>query len=179
VAAWPLAARAQQPGVLVIGFLNGASEQEYAAQLTAFRRGLQETGYREGENVAIEYRWADGQYDRLPALASDLVRRRVAVISGANSAAALAAKAATGTIPIVFTTPADPIATGLVASVNRPGGNITGITTLAVEVGKKRLEILHEILPAVTIIAALVKATSTNAKTEAADLEAAGAHARA
>jgi putative ABC transport system substrate-binding protein len=169
-AAWPLVARGQQPAMPVIGFLNGASAQGYAAQVSAFKQGLRESGYVEGRNVAIEYRWAEGQYDRLPALAADLVRRQVAVIT-ANSAAALAAKAVTSTIPIVFTTPTDPVTSGLVASLSRPGGNITGVTTLAVEVEQKRLELLHELVPAARRIGALINPTGPNAEIEARDMQ--------
>jgi len=158
-AAWPLAARAQQSALPVIGFLNTRAPSEDAQLLAAFRQGLTETGYVEGRNVAIEYRWAEGHSDRLSALAADLVRRQVSVIV-ANSQATVAAKAETTTIPIVFMTSADPVQVGFVASLNRPGGNLTGMTSLGTETNRKRLQLLHELLPNGGTIAALVNPTS-------------------
>jgi putative tryptophan/tyrosine transport system substrate-binding protein len=155
-AIWPLAARAQQQAMPVIGFVNAASAQGFARPLSAFLKGLSETGYVEGQNVAIEYRWAEGQNDRLPAMAADLVHRQVAVIAATTTPAALAAKAATTTIPIVFETGGDPMQLGLVASLNRPGGNVTGVTSLNTETTPKGLELLHELLPAATVMALLV-----------------------
>jgi putative tryptophan/tyrosine transport system substrate-binding protein len=155
-ATWPLAARAQQRAMPVIGFLGSTSLQGYAARLRAFAQGLKEEGYIEGQNVAIEYRLAEDHNDRLPALAAELVHRPVTVIAAGGSPSSVAAKAATATIPIVFETASDPVALGFVASLNRPGGNLTGVTNLNVEVGQKRLELLRELLPAATNIAVLV-----------------------
>src|SRR5262249_22278052 len=171
-AAWPGPARAQRPTMPVVGFLNSASPDGYAPMVAAFREGLKETGYIAGQNVAIEYRWAGGQYDRVPALAAELVRRQVAVIV-ANSPGVQAVKAAITTIPIVLTTGSDPVQIGLVASLSRPGGNVTGVTQLYVEVMPKRLELAHELVPTATIIAALVNPTHPNAETIARDLQAA------
>jgi putative ABC transport system substrate-binding protein len=169
-AAWPLAVSAQQPGMPVVGFLNGTSLEGYGRFLSAFREGLSETGYVEGRNVIFEYRWAEGRYERLPALVADLISRQVAVIAATSTPANLVAKAATTTIPIVFTTSSDPVFLGLVGSLNRPGGNVTGVTTLNVELASKRLEQLHELVPSATLIALLVNPTNPNVKSELSDL---------
>ena len=175
-AAWPLAARAQQSGPMpVIGVLSAEWPDPFSDRLRVFRDGLRETGYVEGRNLAIEYRWAEGQNDRLPELAAELVRRQVSVIVTAGSTpAALAARKATTTIPIVFYLGADPVQAGLVTSLSRPGGNLTGVVTLNVEVAPKRLELLHELVPTATKIAALINPTTpVLAETLTRDLEAA------
>ncbi|MGC1846527.1 MAG: ABC transporter substrate-binding protein [Pseudolabrys sp.] len=170
-AAWPLAARAQQPLMPVVGFLNAASAEGYTRQLTAFLKGLGEAGYVDGRNVTIEYRWADGRSDRLQAMVADLVQRQVAVIAATSTPAALAAKASTTTVPIVFETGADPVRLGLVANLNRPGGNITGVTQLSQEVAPKRLQMLHELLPMATSIALLINPSEpTAAETQSRDV---------
>jgi putative tryptophan/tyrosine transport system substrate-binding protein len=169
---WPLTARAQQPAMPVVGLLGSASAAEWEHLVAAFRDGLKETGYVEGQNASIEYRWADGHYDRLPRLAEDLVRRNVAVIFSAGSPApVLAAKAATATIPIVFANGADAVKLGLVASLNRPGGNVTGISFLAADLGAKRLGLIHELVPNVSVGAVLINPTNPNAESVARDAQ--------
>jgi putative ABC transport system substrate-binding protein len=168
----PFAAHAQA-AMPVIGVLGAATAEGWAPLTAAFRRGLGESGYVEGRNVAIEFRWADRQYDRLPAMATDLIHRQVSVIAALSTPAALAAKAATATIPVVFTTIGDPVQIGLVASLGRPGGNVTGVTSLNVQVGPKLLELLHEVLPKATVVAQLVNPTNPNTETLSRELEAA------
>ena len=168
-AAWPLAARAQQPAMPVIGFLNSGSPEPYRQLVATFRQGLSETGYVEGQNLAIEYRWAEGAYDRLPMLASDLVRQQVAVIFAGAPPAVLAAKAATKTIPIVFTSGGDPVELGLVSSLNRPGANITGVSFLVNELGAKRVELLHDLVPTATLIGFLANPTCPSFEAETKD----------
>jgi putative ABC transport system substrate-binding protein len=169
---WPLAAGAQQSAMPVIGFLHNTSPDTNADRLRAFRQGLKDTGYVEGQNLAIEYRWAEGRNDRLPALAADLVRRQVAVIAATTTPSAMAAKAATTTTPIIFYVAGDPVELGLVASLNRPGGNLSGMTTITLELGAKRLELLRELVPAATRVAVLVNpANAANAETIVRDVE--------
>jgi putative tryptophan/tyrosine transport system substrate-binding protein len=172
-AAWPVAVRAQDGSVPTIGYLGSESPQLFASRLQAFREGLASTGFQEGRNVKIEFEWAAGRNDALPALASELVKLKVAVLAAPGSlAAALAAKKATSTIPVVFETGADPVAAGLVESLNQPGGNVTGVTSLNAEVGPKRLELLHELLPDAKVFALLVNPTNpTNASLTTKDMQ--------
>jgi putative ABC transport system substrate-binding protein len=174
-AAWPLAARAQQPAMPVIGFLSSTSADPVAYLIAAFRQGLSEAGYVEGRNVAIEYRWAEGQYDRLPAMVSELLRRDVAVIAALGTPAALAAKTATTMIPIVFGVSEDPVKLGLVASIARPGGNATGVSYLLSELGAKQLGLLRELVPAASRFGLLVNPNNENAEAITGDLKAAAA----
>ena len=170
-AGWPVAARAQQRATPVIGFLNIQSPDAVVNRVRGFRQGLKDAGYVEGENVTIEYRWAEGRFDRLPALAAELVRRQVVVIVAANTPSALAAKAVTTTIPIVFNVAEDPVKLGLVASLARPGGNLTGANSFIGELAAKRLELLRELLPGVTRVTALVNPTTPLAESALKDIE--------
>jgi putative ABC transport system substrate-binding protein len=173
-AAWPLAARAQQPTIPVIGFMSARSPAESASDLAAFRQGLGQAGYFEGKNVATEYRWAEGHYDRLPGMAAELVGRQVAVIAATGGEpSGLAAKAATTTIPIVCTLGGDAVAAGLVAQLNRPGGNITGVTIIGVEMGPKRVELAHKLVPNASMLAMLINSKFPMAVTEAGEMQAA------
>jgi ABC-type uncharacterized transport system substrate-binding protein len=171
VAAWPLSAQAQRTAMPVIGYLAAGSPNSEARLHEAFVKGLGEAGYADGKNTRIEYRWAENQYDRLPAMAADLVRQEVAVLAATTTPAARAAKAATGTIPIVFTTIADPVQIGFVASLNRPGGNVTGATMLSVEVGPKLMELLHGAVPSAGTMILLVNPTNPNAETQSKSLQ--------
>jgi len=170
-AAWPFAVRAQQPAKPVIGFLNTASPDTYAPFVAAFREGLKESGFIEGQNVAIEYRWGEGQYDRMPTLAADLVSRRVSVIAATSTPAALAARAATATIPIVFELSGDPIKLGLVSSLNRPGRNVTGITQLNSLLVAKRLGLLRDLLPTITTIGFLINPNDSRADIQSTEIQ--------
>jgi putative tryptophan/tyrosine transport system substrate-binding protein len=173
-AAWPLAARAQQPRIPMIGFLEIQSQKGWEPYVGAFRQGLKESGFVEGHNIEIEYRWGENQTDRMPALATDLVRRQVTVIAATDTSATLAAKAATTTIPIVFQMGTDPVARGLVASMNRPGGNITGFSNITPGLVAKRLGLLHELVPNATTIAVLIVPTGVNFEANLRDLQEAG-----
>jgi putative ABC transport system substrate-binding protein len=169
--AWPFAAFAQQPPIPVIGLLNSASAQAYAARIAAFRRGLGETGYVEGQNVVIEYQWADGQYDRLPSMAVELVHHQVTAIAAITTPCALAAKTATTTIPIVFEVGGDPVELQLVTSLSRPGGNLTGVGLLNAELGPKRLDLLHEMIPTAATVAVIVNPANPNTEALLKDLQ--------
>src|SRR6185437_11329964 len=169
--AWPLAAQAQRPTIPVVGYLSAGTSSSDTRLVAAFVKGLGETGYEDGKTVQIEYRWADDQYDRLPSIAADLVRRQLVVIAAVTTPAARAAKAATATIPVVFATIADPVQIGLVTSLNRPGGNLTGFSFLNVEIGPKLVELLHEVVPAATMVAALINPTNPNAHAWSAGLQ--------
>src|SRR5262245_49937985 len=172
-ASWPLAARAQQPAMPVVGFLSSSAPVDRARYLTAFRQGLREPGYVEGQNVAIEYRWAQDQADRLPDLAGDLVRRQVTVIAAHDTPSSIVAKAATTTIPIVFTGGGDPVKLGLVASLNRPGENVTGVTFVTAQLGAKQLGLLHELLPAAVRVGVLVDPNYAPSQSFVSDVQAA------
>jgi putative ABC transport system substrate-binding protein len=172
-AAWPLAARAQQPTMPVIGFLSAGWPDALTHLVAEFRQGLSETGYVEGRNVTIEYRWGEGQYDRMPSLVADLIGRQAAVIAASGPPAAIAARAATTTVPIVFVVSFDPVTRGLVPNLNRPGGNVTGVTFMARALGGKRLELLHELVPKAAVIAMLINPNNPTAETDIQESQAA------